>query len=228
MATLKLLTKEHLIDNIWSFRFQPSEPFSWIAGQFIRVEIPHPQPDEEGTKRWFTIASAPYEQVVQITTRVSHSTFKQALDAIPIGGELQLLEMPDGSFAWQDSDLPKVLVAGGIGITPYHSMLKQRVHDGLPITATLVYGSRDEQVAFRDELEQWAAAHPDFVIHYVPGTPVSAASLAELVPNLNQSLVYVSGPDPMVDKLSDELLAAGLPEAQLMRDGFMNYTELNY
>jgi ferredoxin-NADP reductase len=228
MTSLILITKEHVIDNIWSFRFQSSEPFTWIPGQFIRVEVPHDNSDEKGTKRWFTVASAPYEKVVQITTRVSDSSFKQALDAVPIGGEIQLLEHPDGDFGWQDSELPLIFVAGGIGITPYHSILKQRVHDNLPIPATLVYGSRDEHVAFKEELEAWAAKDPQFTIHYVIGTRVTAQSLAELLPDLNKSLVYVSGPDPMVDALSDDLLANSLPQSQLRLDGFANYTIDNY
>lgn len=228
MTSLKLVTKEHVIDNIWSFRFQPSEPFTWIPGQFIRVDVPHEDPDEKGTSRWFTVASAPYEEIVQITTRVSDSTFKQALNAVPVGGKIQLLEHPDGDFGWQDSALPLIFVAGGIGITPYHSILKQRVHDNLPIPATLVYGSRDEQVAFKEELEAWTAKDSQFTIHYIIGTRITAQSLAELLPDLNKSLVYVSGPDPLVDALSDDLLGNGLPQSQLRLDGFANYTIENY
>jgi ferredoxin-NADP reductase len=76
---LILKEKENLVDNIWAFRFEPSAPLDWSAGQYIRVDLPHDKPDAEGTKRWFTISSAPYEQIVQITTRITQSAFKQAL-----------------------------------------------------------------------------------------------------------------------------------------------------
>src|SRR4051812_9360566 len=152
---LKLLEKEQLVDNVWAFRFQPSEPLVWTAGQYVRVELPHDNPDEEGTKRWFTNSAAPYEGIMQITTRVTESTFKQALSKLEEGSELQLIENPDGDFVWQDSDLPIVFVAGGIGVTPFHSILKQRVHDLLPLKVTLIYGSRTEDVPFKDELAEW-------------------------------------------------------------------------
>ena len=66
---LKLIEKEHLVDNVWAFRFKPSEPLVWTAGQYVRVELPHENPDGEGVKRWFTNSAAPYEGILQITTR---------------------------------------------------------------------------------------------------------------------------------------------------------------
>jgi ferredoxin-NADP reductase len=227
--TLKLTSKEHLVDNVWAFRFSPSEPLSYTAGQYVRVELPHENPDDEGTKRWFTDSAAPYEGILQITTRVTGSTFKQALSQLEVGDtELQLIEAPEGDFVWQDSPLPIIFVAGGIGITPFHSALKQRAHDGLLLNATLIYGSRTEDVPFKDELAEWVKAHPELVVRYVVGEPLSAEKLTELEPALNQSLVYLSGSEEMVHALAAELMAHGLPEAQLKHDGFPNYNESNY
>ncbi|MEK7152766.1 MAG: SRPBCC domain-containing protein [Patescibacteria group bacterium] len=226
--TLKLIGKEHVAGNAWSFRFEPSQPLHWLAGQYIWVELRHDNPDAEGARRWFTVSSAPYEGFVQITTRVSNSTFKQALNALPEGGELRLLEKPDGDFVWQDSRLPLVFIAGGIGITAFHSILKQRVHEELPLSVTLIYGNRDEDIPFKDELEQWAANNPHFKIHYLTGMPLTAESLAELESNLNGSLVYISGPEPMVEALGDQLIEHGLPQAQLRLDALVNYNKTNY
>jgi ferredoxin-NADP reductase len=225
---LTLIEKEHLVDNVWAFRFKPSESFTWIAGQFVRVELPHDNPDKEGTKRWFTNSAAPYEGIMQITTRVTDSTFKQALAKLEPGDPLQLIENPDGDFIWQDTDRPLVFVAGGIGITPFRSILKQRAHDGLPLDVTLVYGSRTPDIPFKDELSQWAAADAKLQVRYEVGEPLTADSLHRIVPNLNESLVYVSGPEPMVEALGGDLKKHGLPEAQLKQDFFPNYTEANY
>lgn len=225
---LKLINKQHLVDNVWAFRFQPEGPFTWTAGQYVRVELPHDNPDQEGTQRWFTNSAAPYEGVMQITTRVTNTTFKQALSKLEPGGELQLIENPEGEFVWQDSDLPLVFVAGGIGVTPFHSILKQRVHDHLPINVTLIYGARSQDVPFKDELAQWVADNPGFKVIYAVGEPLTAEKLQELKPDLNQSLVYVSGPEAMVDALGKDLVAHGLPEAQFKHDGFPHYDENNY
>lgn len=225
---LVLTEKEHLVDNIWAFRFRPEEPLKWTAGQYVRVELPHENPDAEGTKRWFTNSAAPYEGIMQITTRVSKSTFKQALSKLEPGNELRLIENPEGDFTWRDSDRPKVFVAGGIGITPFRSILKQRAHDGEPLKVTLVYGSRTSDVPFKDELARWQSADSRLKVQYVVGAPLTAESLANVVPDLNGSLVYVSGPKPMVQALSSDLAKHGLPEAQLMRDEFPNYDQTNY
>jgi ferredoxin-NADP reductase len=225
---LTFTEKEHLIDNIWAFRFRPDGPFVWTAGQYVRVELPHGNPDAEGTKRWFTNSAAPYEGIMQITTRVTESTFKQTLSKLEPGDELPLIENPEGDFVWQDSDLPIVFVAGGIGVTPFHSILKQRAHDGLSLDVTLVYGSRTPDIPFKDELEQWQAADSDLKVRYVVGASLTAERLAAAVPNLNASLVYVSGPEPMVQALSKDLMEHGLPERQLKRDEFPNYDQNNY
>lgn len=225
---MELIEKENLVDNVWAFRFKPTTPFTWVAGQFIRIEVPHDNPDAEGTKRWFTVSSAPYENIVQITTRVTESTFKQALAALPIGERLPLIEKPDGDFIWEDSDKPLVFVAGGIGITPFRSILKQRARKGLPLDVTLIYGNRTDAIVFKDEFDYYAAQYSEFKVRYVVGEPLTAVKLVELEPNLNLSRVYVSGPELMVKALGDQLKAAGLPEVQLKQDSFPNYTESNY
>lgn len=225
---LQLIEKEHLVDNVWAFRFKPSEPLHYTAGQYIRVELPHDNPDQEGTKRWFTNSAAPYEGIMQISTRVTNSTFKQALSKLNVGDELHLIEQPAGDFVWQDSDLPKVFVAGGIGVTPFHSILKQRAHDGQPLDVTLVYGGRTPDLPFKDELEQWMQADPRFKVLYVVGAPLTAEKLAEVTPGISSSLVYVSGPESMVDALGKDLVQHSLPEGQLKKDDFPNYNETNY
>ena len=225
---LTLVDKQHMVSNVWSFRFKPTRPLTWTAGQYIWVELLHDNPDAEGARRWFTISSAPYEEVVQITTRVTDSTFKQALNALPLGAELELLEKPDGDFIWHDTALPLVFVAGGIGITAFHSMFKQRVHENLLLKATLLYANRDENIAFKDEFDAWAQQHPEFELRYLVGARLSAEGLLAEKSDLLKSLVYISGPEEMVKAVGDQLLEAGLPQAQLRLDALPNYTPQNY
>lgn len=104
----------------------------------MSVELPHENPDGKGTKRWFTISSAPFEGIMQITTRMTDSSFKQALATLPEGGHLDLLGPAIGRFTWQDTEKPVVFVAGGIGVTAFHSILRQRAHDQLPLNSHLI------------------------------------------------------------------------------------------
>ena len=70
---LKLVEKQPMIDNVWAFVFEPEEPQEYTAGQYVRVQLDHDNPDNEGPKRFFTNSAPPYEGVVQITTRLTGS-----------------------------------------------------------------------------------------------------------------------------------------------------------
>jgi len=227
-VALTLIEKEHLVDDVWTFRFKADEPFTWTAGQYISVELPHNNPDGKGTKRWFTISSAPYEQYVQITTRVTDSTFKQALVALKPGGELTLLDQPHGNFVWLDKGRPLVFVATGLGITPFQSILKQRAHDALPLDVTLIYNGRTLALPFKDELKEWMKLDRGLKVKYVIGERLNARHLLELVPALNESLVYISGAQPLMLELADALKNQGLPASQLKHELFPSYTKNNY
>jgi ferredoxin-NADP reductase len=225
--TLKLIKKTHLADNVWTFKFEAHPAFGWTAGQYIQVELPHANPDQEGTKRFFTVSAAPYEGHPAITTRITESSFKQALVNLPEDGVLKLQAKPTGDFTWTDSSSQLVFVAAGIGITPYHSILTQRAHDRAPLNVALAYANRTDAIPFKDEFDAIAATEPKLKISYVTGL-VTAGRIAELVPDLHKKLVYVSGPEPMVEVLGDQLKSAGLPESQLKQDFFPNYTEAQF
>lgn len=227
-GNLRLKEKEHLVDNIWAFRFIPDKPLTWTPGQFIRVELPHDNPDSEGTKRWFTISSTPHDGFVQITTRITDTTFKQALAGLEIGDIIQLIEQPDGDFVWQESDKPLLFIAGGIGITPFYSMLKSRGHSGKTVSAVLIYNGRTDDLPFKTEFEEATRRHPEFMVQYVIGEQLTAEKLAELVPDINSSQVYISGPEPMVEALGKQLEKSGLASQNLHQDFFPHYSETNY
>lgn len=225
---LVLSEKQHLADNIWSFDFTADQPLSWIPGQFIRLEVIHDSPDDKGTKRWFTISSIPRDGYIQVTTRITDTTFKQALAALDIGDKVRLTEQPDGDFIWQESAKSLVFVAGGIGITPFYSMLKARRHSSQPVSATLVYSGRTEDLPFKSELEETSFRHPEFKVEYVIGEQVTAEKLTKIVPDINASQVYISGPEAMVEALGKELMRHGLARDNLHQDFFPNYTYTNF
>ena len=226
--TLTLTSKENLADNVWAFRFEADTPISWTPGQFIRIELPHDNPDDEGTKRWFTISSTPHDGYIQITTRVTDTTFKQALAALPIGSTINLVEQPDGDFVWQESEKPLVFIAGGIGITPFYSMLKARGHSGQPVLATLIYNGRTDELPFKVEFEEASRRHPEFKVHYVIGEQLTTEKLTELVPNISSSQVYISGAESMVEALGKQLEESGLANDNLHQDFFPHYNEESY
>lgn len=226
---MKLRFKEKYpqAEDIVSFVFEPEEPMEWQAGQFITYILPHEHPDTKGFKRWFTIAAAPGEKYPVITTHMTDSSFKQALNAMKPGDTVETSGVK-GDFIWQESERPIVMVAGGIGMTPFYAMLKDRAIRSEPLAATLIYSNHDENVLYKEELDAWAAEHPELKIEYITAERVTPTRLAELIPDLNRALIYVSGPEAMVETLGDALKESGLPETQLKQDFFPGYSELLY
>ncbi|HEX4662215.1 MAG TPA: FAD-dependent oxidoreductase [Candidatus Saccharimonadales bacterium] len=217
---LTLLHKHTEGGDIISFCFKPEKPLDWEAGQFMRWQI---DVDGKPMDHWFTISSAPYEKKTCITTHARDTPFKQALKKLEVGDVIHGFGR-DGDFVWQDSDLPHVFIAGGIGVTPFHSIIKQRAHVGQSLPVTLLYANRDDDIAFKAELDAIARAHPEFGLSYLVGKPLTVDIIKQKVPHILDSLVYLSGAEPMVEAIGDQLQKVGLPAHQLKRDFFPNYT----
>jgi ferredoxin-NADP reductase len=224
---LTLKEKRHEVADVHSFIFEPPEPLTWQAGQFMRYELPHDNEDEKGKERWFTIASPPYEGLAQITTRITDSSFKRALAGMSPGDRITA-DPPEGDFVWQDTDDRIVFVAAGIGITPYHSILKQRMHDGDSMKATLIYGNRTKEIVFKEEFDRWVVEHPELNVFYKIGVMLNPENLSEIVPDLPKCLLYLSGPEKMVEDLGEQLSKAGMPKKRIKQDFFPGYDEKNY
>jgi ferredoxin-NADP reductase len=212
--------------NVVTFLFSPEKEVSWQAGQYMHYHL-----EVEGGRKddhYFTISSAPYEKDLQISTRLTGSPFKNALDKLKVGDEITA-HGPTGDFVWEDTGKPRLMVAGGIGVTPFHSIFKQRAHDGQSMAATLLYATRDEEIPFKAELDRWQVEHPEFSAAYLVGKPLTDKLIKKHAPNLQECLVYLSGPEPMVDEIGNALMKdQGLPKKQLRQDWFPGYTVNNY
>jgi ferredoxin-NADP reductase len=224
MQQLKLLSSRNEAGNIKSFVFETGG-LTWVAGQNQAFVLPQAGPDEADNLRWFTLASAPSEKVVQVSTRVGPSAFKQALDRLQPGDSIGVRDL-GGDFTWEeDSTTPVVLVAGGIGVTPFRSILLERHARGQLLNATLLYFSRDAQIAFRDELDQLCAQHPELDVRYLIGGLITAERILDEEPQATRVPVYLSGPEPMVESVGNDLKQRGV---DLKQDWFPGYDERNY
>jgi ferredoxin-NADP reductase len=215
------------VDNVKTYVFQTSEKTSWKPGQFIHYTFPHNDADDRGDERWFTISSAPFEGDIWLTTRVlgkDGSTFKQQLDALSDGETIEV-DSPSGDFSVADATKSYVFVAGGIGVTPYRSILKQLDKDGKHINVELLYANRDDQsIIFKDELEALAEKHPNFNITYFIGDNlIDQKALEEYGKRLEDPYYFISGPEPMVEAFETTLSNMGVDESLIKFDYFPGY-----
>lgn len=222
MTKRKLIRSYDEVGNIRTFVFESGDA-TWQAGQYQTYVLEQVEGDEKAKRRFFTIAAAPSEGEFHISTRVSDSAFKQALNSLQPGDEIEARSI-EGDFIWE-TDEPVVLVAGGIGVTPYRSILTERATTGRSVPAHLLYFGRDENFAFRGEFDKLVAAHPELMIDYIVGESITADAILAHAPEAATSTTYLSGPEPMVDAIGDELKARGI---SLKQDWFPGYTDTTY
>ncbi|HWT40527.1 MAG TPA: FAD-dependent oxidoreductase [Dongiaceae bacterium] len=221
MTKVKLVRSYDEAGNIRTFVFETGGA-TWQAGQYQTWELPQIE-DAKARKHFFTIAAAPSEEEFHISTRISDSVYKQTLNSLQPGSEIEVHDI-EGDFTWED-DKPVVLVAGGIGVTPYRSILIERAALGKSLNAHLLYFGRDENFAFRFEFDQLASMHPELTIDYSIGEPITADTILAHAPEAAEKVTYLSGPEPMVDAVGEELQKRGVA---LKQDWFPGYTEKTY
>jgi ferredoxin-NADP reductase len=232
--TLRLLDQHHEAENVTSFRFEPEPPLSYQAGQYLRYTLPHPAPDSRGTTRNFTMASAPSEPFIMLATRLSSpgSTFKQALARLERGAAVTV-SGPLGRFSYTEYDTPAVFIAGGIGVTPFRSMLVELAAQQRNAQVTLLYANSTPDIAFRGLLDELTQAHPELRTVYVVSHPtadwsgpvghIDAAFINQHVSDLLHSVFYASGPQPMVEAVAQALAQCGVRQEQIKREIFPGY-----
>jgi len=211
--------------DVKEFAFQAPQGFTWVAGQYMHYVLTH-DADDRGIERWFTISSAPSENEIRITTRINHehsSSFKEKLQALRPGDEIEA-DGPEGDFVIQDPTRNYLFVAGGIGITPIRSMLVEAKAQGVQLNATLLYANRNEAIPFRDELDSLQMQNPSLKVEYIVSPDqLDAAKILETAATIDNPLIYISGPKPMVKSLKQQLLDAGVEKQNLKTDNFPGY-----
>lgn len=225
----KLIEKKTVTSDIETFIFEPAEAISWEPGQYLHYVLDHANPDERGIERWFTISNPPYEKHPSITTRFTGkagSTFKEALKNMQLGDAIEADGL-EGDFTVDDPAKHYIFIAGGIGITPFHSMLLQLANDKKPINVDLMYANRDDNFPFDDELQQIASRNSNFKIHkFVDPQHIEEADIKAVASKLDDPEYYVSGPKPMVEAFEKTLKGMGVIETKIHTDDFPGYDKI--
>jgi ferredoxin-NADP reductase len=224
--------------DVMSFIFDPGgQNLDYRPGQIIHYELDSLAfPDERGNRRHFTISSSPTEEgIVMFTTRMRGSGFKETLRQAPTGYELTC-ESPEGEFIMQEGEtrLRHVFIAGGIGITPFRSILRYSADTNEPINARLLYFNRSSaDIVFRQELEDIARQMPTFSFVNVLTEPeegwkgvqgkLEEVILRKLVPDQDGSCFWVSGSPKMVSTCRELLERIGVSDQNIRTDRFMGY-----
>ncbi len=226
---------ERINKHLSSFWFKPPKKVGYTAGQFIEMTLPHAKPDERGTRHWFTLSSSPTEELISITTRYAGeegSSFKRVRFGLKIKSRVEMSD-PMGDFVLpKDKNMPLVFVAGGIGVTPFRSMVKWLIDtkDNRNIQVILA-ANKLQDVLFKDLFEKYGI-RPRLVISNPPDNwdgqrgQLTGRRVLTLINGIKDKRLYISGPEPMVETLNEELQALNVSPAQLVGDFFPGYSTI--
>jgi ferredoxin-NADP reductase len=206
---LRLEERRQLTPQTHELVFRAARPLAFEPGQYAELTVPHGRADTRGTRRAFSISSPPADDGrVTFALRVPEpsSSFKRALLELEPGASVRATGV-GGDFRWpSDTSVPLLLVAGGIGVTPFLSQLRHHTDRDV----VLVYGvAGADEVPFRDELAdvRVVLVGPERPADlpggwtYVQAPFLTPELIAEAVPDLGDRRAYVSGPPGMVDAL---------------------------
>jgi ferredoxin-NADP reductase len=230
---ITLTRRETVARGTESFHFSKPSGFAYKAGQTIDLAI---DIDGKEEKHTFSLITAPHEEDIAIATRMRDSDFKRALGKLPVGAALAI-EGPFGSFALHnDVKRPAVLIAGGIGITPFLSMLRHQAQSRPERTLTLLYSNRlPEDAAFLAELQSFEKALPAFRLIATmtkadatsswtgPKGHIDAARLRAVASKSASAIYYVAGPPAMVAALRTLLGEVGVDDDDVRSEDFPGY-----
>lgn len=223
-----LLGLEEVAAGTLAFRLSRPAGFEFKAGQSVSISLAEPPPEPKSAQRTFSLASAPFEPELAIATRMREaSAFKRALQALPPGARLKL-KGPRGVMTLHDDPAhAAVLVAGGIGITPFRSMLRQAAHERLARPLLLAYANRRAQDApFLAELQAMARAGAGFrLLARMTDAEgfLDEDALRRFAGDAPAPVYYVAGPPAMVEATTAILGRMGVADADMRNEQFYGY-----
>lgn len=174
----------------------------------------------------YSISSSPTEGDIRITFREGISEFKKALQAIQPGERLVISQYGNDYDFQLKKNQSSILIAGGVGIAPFHSMIKEMFDNSDMNTVTLIYLNQNDNFLFKSELDIWAKALPNLSIAYISTKEINRKKreklILSLIKNPNQNF-YISGPPAMIESNEHLLIDAGVQVRDIRIDSFGGY-----
>lgn len=231
----KIKSKEMVAKDTLQVKLSVDPSITFTPGQYLFISLINPPlPDDRNNRRHFSIVNSPNEkQTLTFTTRLRDSGFKKNLQQLPEGTEVKLGPLGE-SFALPESkSRPLVFIAGGIGTTPFISMLRYISEEKLPFKITLIYSNRNKQsTAYFDELISLEQTLPDFkLIFTMTGDPdwkgekrrVDKQLIKEHTASLKNPVYFVVGPPQMAEAVMGILRQMGVDEEDIKAERFTGY-----
>ncbi len=211
--------------------------FTFLPGQYMEWTMPHEDPDSRGNRRYFTIASSPTEENIHLGIKFypQGSSFKKALLNLDAKSQIVAGNLAGDFTLPSDPKVKLVFMAGGIGITPFRSMIKYLIDTHQMRSIVLLYANKNySEIAYTDVLQEAKKAGVKTVLTLTdeqtipknwPGKVgrVTPEMIKEAAPDFKECNFYLSGPHPMVRGYEEMLLRMGVSSKHIKKDFFPGY-----
>jgi ferredoxin-NADP reductase len=221
-AQLVLKQQNQLAGNIRELVFDRPKTLRFLPGQYMEWTLAHAQTDSRGNRRSFSVASSPTENELRIAYKLYEpsSSFKKALRTLKPGGRLRAAR-PAGDFLLPaDSNKPLIFIAGGIGITPFRSLIKYVVDNKQKRQITLFYRAQPDEIIYRELFDK---AKISGVTTLYATERITTAAIQKAIASTQAPLIFISGPNAMVHHYISELKKIGVSQRQIRADYFSGY-----
>ncbi len=222
--TLSLVAKKEIGENIYEFVFSPDSKFNFNPGQYVELTLGH-KSDDRGNRRYFTIASSPTEEKIKFGIRLNtpSSSFKDTLQNLSVGSKVIAGQLAGDFVLSQDPAKEVVFIAGGIGITPFRSMIKYLLDSNQQRSITLLYFAREQSHFVYKEIFSEAQTKLGLKVEYLVSKELTTETIKKHVNEPTTKLFYISGPDLMVNKAKGELQQLGVSTSNIITDYFPGF-----
>jgi ferredoxin-NADP reductase/Na+-translocating ferredoxin:NAD+ oxidoreductase RnfD subunit len=230
---LTLVGIEQLATDTYDFVFKPDRRFSFNPGQYLEWTLGHHYPDDRGNRRYFTIASSPLEDKVRLGVKfyTPSSTFKHARAAMKVGDKISASHLSGGFVMPKDPKKKLVFIAGGIGVTPFRSMVGYLLDNKEKRPITFLYSNKTAaDVAYKDVFDLahkelgiktlYALSNEKASVSGMYNGAIDAKLIAQEIPDYKECLFYLSGPHGMVDAFKKTLTDMGVSRFKIKSDFF--------
>jgi ferredoxin-NADP reductase len=222
---LTLAAIEQMAADVYDFVFVPDRAFAFKPGQYLEWTLGHHYPDDRGNRRYFTIASAPTEDSVRLGVKFYNpsSTFKRALASMKVGNKISAAHLAGGFVMPKDKNKKLVFIAGGIGVTPFRSMIHYLLDKGETRPIVMFYANKTSaDIAYKDIFDR-AQTELGIKTIYATGSLIDAKLIVHEVPNYRECTFYISGSHSMVDAFKKTLTDMGVSRFNIKSDFFPGF-----
>jgi ferredoxin-NADP reductase len=236
-ALLKLSEIRELAKDTYEFIFTGTVP-AFLPGQYAEWTIHADRSDDRGNRRYFTFASSPTEGDIRLGVKfyANPSTYKSLLSAYKKDSTVLAGSIAGDFVLPKDTSKKLAFIAGGIGVTPFRSMVKYMHDKGEKRDAVLMYSNKTEaEIAYKDIFGAAQSAGLGFRVVYTLTDSirpplwqgehgfVDAEMIKRTMPDYKERTFYISGPHGMVDAFKKTLRQMGVPRWQIRTDYFPGF-----